>query len=364
MTRFLNTNTNINECMERLMNSPIPERNKKLVKVNDTSNDICDDTSNDNNILDYNDYMLLLKNDYKIPFLKQNLKYYHLSRMGNKITLIARLYNHLYLSSRALSIQSIFRRFIVKEYTRLHGYNYREECINERDMTTMEEIRIIPFHQFYLVKENNKYYGFDIITIYNLFIQLTNGQINGQSNIIENPYTKTVFPDNEFQKILKLLRYGDILGFKINTYFEDLEPVDYVDNINIRLITIFNEINNLGNYANIEWFNTLNSGRLISFITELRDIWAYRANLSDTVKYDICPPFGNPFRGILLTALPIMDYIFIKNICVKIMEAMIMRCVNPSSKSLGAYYVLACLTLVNKDAANALPWLYQSVSHE
>ena len=35
--------------------------------------------------------------------------------------------------------------------------------------------------------------------------------------------------------------------------------------------------------------------------------------------------------------------------------------INHDSRALGAYYVLACLTLVNEDAATAMPWLYQSV---
>ena len=34
-----------------------------------------------------------------------------------------------------------------------------------------------------------------------------------------------------------------------------------------------------------------------------------------------------------------------------------------SSKALGAFYVLSALTLVNYNAATALPWLYQSVAH-
>ena len=33
------------------------------------------------------------------------------------------------------------------------------------------------------------------------------------------------------------------------------------------------------------------------------------------------------------------------------------------SRSLGAYYVLAGLTLVNNEAAEAMPWLYHSVVH-
>ena len=37
--------------------------------------------------------------------------------------------------------------------------------------------------------------------------------------------------------------------------------------------------------------------------------------------------------------------------------------INESSRSLGAYYILSALTLVNHDAAEAMPWLYQAVLH-
>jgi len=33
------------------------------------------------------------------------------------------------------------------------------------------------------------------------------------------------------------------------------------------------------------------------------------------------------------------------------------------NRSLGAYYVLAALTLVSDEARNSLPWLYQSVAY-
>jgi hypothetical protein len=36
--------------------------------------------------------------------------------------------------------------------------------------------------------------------------------------------------------------------------------------------------------------------------------------------------------------------------------------INNDFKTLGAYYVLGALCLVNQNAANSLPWLFQSVS--
>lgn len=391
MRRCYKNNSHINEYIEGLLNVPIrisgpgagpepePGAEPELVpRVSERKSLSLTDNSENMRILGYDEYSVLLSSDCKIPFLKENLKRWGLSRVGNKSVLLTRLYNYLFLSNMAVRVQAFFRGFIVKEYIRLHGFKERQSCVNERDITTMEEISKIPLHQLYIIRQQEgdiKYYGFDMISIFNLFIESSNIPDNKTyiydkdmcytiGRRVENPYTKTWLPDNEFSKILKILRYGEILGFKIDTYFEGLKPDDYMDNINLRVITLFNEINNLGNYANIQWFNSLDSMRLIDFITELRDIWIYRANLSDRVKYEICPPYGNPFMGILLTALPIMEYSLIRSMCVKIMEEMIYNCINHSSKTLGAYYVLACLTLVNRDAADAMPWLYQSVAHD
>ena len=47
----------------------------------------------------------------------------------------------------------------------------------------------------------------------------------------------------------------------------------------------------------------------------------------------------------------------------EILETLVNSGVDRDSKSLGAYYVLGALTLVNESAATSLPWLFQSVSY-
>jgi hypothetical protein len=53
----------------------------------------------------------------------------------------------------------------------------------------------------------------------------------------------------------------------------------------------------------------------------------------------------------------------IKNVILEILETLVNSGVDRDSKSLGAYYVLGALTLVNESAATSLPWLFQSVSY-
>ena len=57
------------------------------------------------------------------------------------------------------------------------------------------------------------------------------------------------------------------------------------------------------------------------------------------------------------------DKIIMKAIA-KILTELVTTGADDGSKWLGASYVLSALTLVSSEAADALPWLYQSVSHQ
>lgn len=94
----------------------------------------------------------------------------------------------------------------------------------------------------------------------------------------------------------------------------------------------------------------------------MMDIWNYRAQLIDTVKREICPPYGDPYRNINVYILPRLDSIELQEMSLNLIDKLINYGINQSSKALGANFVLCALTLVNQDAANALPWLYESVA--
>jgi hypothetical protein len=78
---------------------------------------------------------------------------------------------------------------------------------------------------------------------------------------------------------------------------------------------------------------------------------------------EITPPHGNPFIGLQLhLAQNQTNEALMKN-AVRIIETMVKSGMTVENRSLGAYYVLAALTLVSDNARNSLPWLYQSVAY-
>jgi hypothetical protein len=305
-------------------------------------------------------YNNLVYNNYNVAQLRIFAKHYKLKITGNKPQLISRLYSFLYFSSYIIKIQKIFRSMLVRKYKQLHGPASlnRKLCTNNDDFISMEPIEEINFHQFISYKDFDGFiYGFDINSLHNLFLK--------SENEIKNPYNRNVIPESIFKDIRSLIRIGKILKININLNFEDnIKNVSNQKAVELKALTLFQNIDALGNYSNSNWFLSLNRNQLIKFIRELMDIWNYRAQLSVETKRNICPPIGDPFRSLSVQyIITEQDLWNVKKLMLDIMEKLVNCGIDRDSKALGAYYVLGALTLVNTEAATSLPWLFQSVSY-
>jgi len=302
-------------------------------------------------------YNELIYNNYNIAQLKGFAKNYKLKLSGNKPQLLTRIYSYLYLSSYIIKIQKVVRGKLVRAYMKLHGpacFN-RKLCTNMADFITMEPIEEIGFHQFVSYKDVDDFvYGFDITSLHNLFLK--------SAGEMKNPYNRNTIPESFIKRIRSIIRISKIIGIDINLSFEDVSKV--VSNekaIELRALTLFQNIDALGNYSNAQWFLSLNRHQICRFIRELIDIWNYRAQLTGHTKRNICPPFGNPFSNLSIEYITTEPNLWnVKNVLLDVMEKLVNTGIDRDSKSLGAYYVLGALTIVNNDAATSLPWLFQS----
>jgi len=201
------------------------------------------------------------------------------------------------------------------------------------------------------------------------------------SSIIKNLYEKLI--------------YGSLIGFRVSIKLDDetdddscllVSSSDYQSQSSSQIsgggvvgtqiltrekqeelfiVDLFQHINTLGNYSDSEWFIVLQRDELIRFIRHIHDIWYYRANLTQEMKERISPPNGNPFvlhnAHVNLNVITLLTAAELRTICVSIIERMTRRGITREDQCLGAFYVLATLTIVNQDARNALPWLYEAV---
>lgn len=310
---------------------------------------------------DYNEYIQIININYNLTQLKLITKHYKIKNSGNKEELKKRVYNFLLLTFNILKIQKNYRRFLVKKYIYYHGPGFKDKslCTNDTDFCSLDNIIEIPYNQFFSFQdEDNFIYAFDINSIYNLYLK--------NKTQVENPFNKKILSKKVYTNLSKFINYSKLLNIEINIDFEKLNLVNEHQKLEMKILNLFQTMDSLGNYTNMTWFNSLNKHDLIKFLRELIEIWNYRANLTQESKREICPPFGNPFRNMNIHINYIHSYNIniIKKNAVNIIDDLINKGINNDARSLGCYYVLSALTLVNQDAADALPWLYESVMYD
>lgn len=304
-----------------------------------------------------NEYEKINRYNYNVKQLKAICKHYKLKISGNKNELKKRILNYMINSIHAITIQKMLRGFIVRTYMKLHGPGLfdRNKCVNSTDFLSLEDLSGIPFEQFYSFRDNDDFlYGFDICSIYNLY------KTNKENT--NNPYNRKNFPDNTLNNLKKIYKYGKLLGFKTNVKIEYDEPQQQLsteEQLNARFLTLFQTINEMGFYSDHNWLLSLSLGRKIRFIRELYDIWIYRANLTNEIRTQICNT--SLFNGINLFILNTSTNLGISQMIYNIINKLVTSSPEQNNRWLGASYALTALTLVSQDAAEALPWLYESV---
>jgi hypothetical protein len=359
-TQFTSRNDNIlNDYLtylcEKISKTHIYTSKKleKLEKLEKNDNDL-------DHVPKYNEYNLLLKINYNVQQLKLFAKTYKLKITGNKQQLVSRIYSHLYLSNQLIKIQKLIRGCLTRKYNNIHGPAFKNRllCTNTFDFLSMDKLTSIQNEQFFSFKDKDGFiYGFDILSLYNLIYKC-----NG---IVKNPFNQQPLTSTVIENLKTLLRLSKILKINISTEILDVtKVVSNKKSVELRTLTLFQNIDALGNYSNPQWFLILNKNKLIKFLRELIDIFHFRANLAIEIKRAICPPTGNPFTMANFHILQNLENLDdIRKIILEILEKMVNTGIDKDYKCLGAYYILGAITLVNNEAATSLPWLYESSYH-
>jgi hypothetical protein len=328
--------------------------------VNTSSNKKTNSDLDIDNVLSINNFMFILTNKNTLQQLKGYAKQYKIKVSGNKTELIKRIYTYFKLSSTIIKIQKVFRGHLQKKYNNLHGpaFKKRDICTNESDFLTIEPLNNLSYVQFFSYTDVDGFtYGFDVISLHNLILK--------SGNNVKNPYNRNKIPGSVTQNIQSLIKMSRILKINIDINIQDVNmDITQQKALELRILDLFQNINALGNYSDPIWLSSLNKFQLIKFIRELQDIWEFRAQLTNETKRAVCPPHGELFRNSYLNSLHNEQNIYnIQKMILPILEKLVNSGLEKDNKSLGAYYVLGALTLVNENAASTLPWLFQSVSH-
>jgi len=342
---------------------------------------------------------------YKLNELKTIAKSYRLHITGTKPVLIGRIVGYFSQIKYAQIVQRVFRGYIVRVSFKLRGAGYlnRSICVNDTDPCTLEPIDEIPREYFFSYSdEKGLIYGFNIISL----IQLLK-----TAKKIENPYNREVLSKEWVKNIIRLYKLisiifpraeleNDVVAPHINQQQihsatithrhaevqqnrmrQTMNPrtltrapvyEEIVARLRVirekttptRIIELFMEIDQLGNYTQSAWFSNLDRREYIRLYRCLYDIWNYRAQLSYEMKRNICI-IDDPFHNVFNEAMYYHDISLnrIRDACVTVFENMIFTGIDDEHRKLGTLHALSALTLVSVPARNAMPWLYESISY-
>jgi hypothetical protein len=307
----------------------------------------------------HNSYEDLILYNYKTEQLKEICSVYNLRKTGNKSLMVNRIYNFLKYGSYATKLQRVSRGFIQRNFNKNSGpalFN-KSLCINDSDFLSMEPLAEIKYPQFYSIKDSDKFvYGFDVISLYNLLIK--------DGTNATNPYTRSEMPSNLLKQLKTHIKISKLLckdPIKIEIQ-NDMEHLSGEKQMELKALDLFQHINSLGNYADQSWYMNMNRMNIIIFMRELFDVWTYRSQITNDTRHMIYP-LGNPFIHINTHDMGNHSTMNLKKMGIVLIENLTTKGINTDSQSLGAFYVLGALTLVNSEARNSLPWLYQSFLH-
>lgn len=311
-------------------------------------------------ILNYSEFNNVILYNYNLNQLKEFTKYYKLKKSGNKKELTDRVFNFLRNSFYIIKIQSCIRKYFCKLSISLRGpalFN-KKISTNDSDFSTLDKLNDICFYEFISWRENDNIFSANVYSLKELITKSSKKKCF-------NPYNRTPISDDLKNRVIRILKLNKIHKYN---YTNQDEPNNIIvlnkQYINNKFMDICLRLDFLGNYTDINWFKTLNRRQIIKFINVLYDIWNYRAQIPETTKREICHPHGRPFLNINLgyNFLHHSDFMEIQYNFIKIVENFINKGINDENASLGAMYVLSSITLVNQNAAEALPWLFQSVA--
>ena len=311
-----------------------------------------------NEITSFADFNKIYCNKYTVIQLKNiGVKFDVKWKNKKKSDIQQECYSFLKNGYYVVKIQKLWRNYLIRLFNNTQGPARfkRSICNNVEDFLTTESMNEIDYYFFISYTDVDGFiYGFNIISLFNLI----------KKKDIKNPYTRNIFSPELILMVEKRIHYNKLLKKTYHEINDTSNTRKITMTVDDKINELFQKIDSFGNYTQSEWLTSLNSFYLRKFLLELFDIWSYRAQLLNETKIVICPPFGTPFRDIpmhIISSGIYIDNLMIKKYCYTIVNKLINSAETTENQNLGAIYVLTALTLVNSEAANALPWLFQSV---
>ena len=288
-------------------------------------------------------------------------KHYVLWKKGSIISIHNNVHNdfnrknpiYSNLNKYIIKIQSLYRGIRVRKNIKLRGISVycRHLSNNKTDCINLQSIYDVSIDNYFSFIENDIYWGFSIDSF---------------KHILKYNYTN---PYSTKELSNKVIDRFDILNKPIKNPNKKCKitkgDTEFINHKYIKLqqecVHVFQLIDELNNYTKCSWFLSLSLLKLKSLYRFMEDLWNYRLNLTKEQKLNYISNgilFNIPFADIKKNK----SYYNIAYTLLKEFKRLLIEGKTKSDKTTASHWILSGITLVDQDARNSLPWLYQSAA--
>lgn len=236
---------------------------------------------------------------------------------------------------------------------------FRELSHNTTEVYSLESIQTIPQVFFFSFADAKKLiWAFDIRSLL---------QIISQGQTLQNPYTREIIAAETIIRFRTRIDWLRKRKFALLYGLE--ETITPEQEWNQRVLDTFMKIEGLGYLLSTSWFQDLNLANQQKFYRALYQLWYWRLGLSAAEKDEICP--GHSITSTRLFRQPPeemnrihKDVKWWRKFNLGMINNLVTRGTNKSLRALGALYVVMGLVQVNEQAAEAYPWIVESLGLE
>jgi hypothetical protein len=155
--------------------------------------------------------------------------------------------------------------------------------------------------------------------------------------------------------IEKLYKYCKIIG--IRNKIQNVLPVDPKFLLRNKVIRVFQKMDELNNYTDIEWFMNLTNIELIKLIYGIKDLFDYRLELTNTKKKQIIK------SGIVFykdnNYYKYQPFDKLREEIIDEFDKLVSEGETKDERYLGSLIILSGLVERDNNCATAYPWLLQ-----
>lgn len=260
----------------------------------------------------------------------------------------------------ARKLQKFWRQWSVRARWNRQGpaANFREIAANQTEVYSLDSLDSIPSLFFFSFSDESKtIWAFDIRSLSHLV---------SEGNEIVNPYTRQTLSSQVLKRI-----HARIVWLRERKY-----PILYATGENMsqeqlwnqKVLDVFFKMEALGYRASCRWFDGMNHTEHMTFYRRIHRLWSYQLGLTAQEKEAIVPGYNAGLTKLFRLAPDRLenqnhDLKWWRRANLNLILEFLTRAPQKSQQGLGALYVLMALVQVVPEAAEAYPWVRESLGY-